>query len=215
MISLIRGLLPMVLIFASIFWPAGSARACSLDPGVAHADRLAGSKAAFIGTLLSKQPLTDSSIAELADRIYRFRVQTGVKGVLGEEVSVRFGSDFAGCTGEFSTKEPVGILLFQDEGDAWLSGVGGFMLPNDLKDARRTLGAAAPSLQTAKPSPASAGLSASSVHPNASSVQSDSRGEKIPLWTILLIGSFIFGPAVLIFARGQYQVLHGPEEGRR
>lgn len=196
------GLIFAVWVFASVFWNAESVSACSLDPEVTARDRLAGSKAAFIGTLLSSQPMKNPSIPELGERIYRFRVDKAIKGALGEEVGVRFGSDFAACTGEFSSEGPVGILLFESEDGVWRSDVSGLILPNDLEEASGVSATALSRTPTAPSPQPSFRASASEADPaQASAVERSHQGSRIPLWAILLAGVLAFGPAIAVLAK--------------
>lgn len=112
----LRTAVALVVMFSVFAFADGPAHACSCAIGDPR-DALHASDAAFVGSLTSKQDISDQKA------IYTFSVETSVKGDLGASVDVESAAYGAACGFEVPTGKRIGILLrLQGDGD-WTGGL--------------------------------------------------------------------------------------------
>ena len=105
----------LILVLALTFAVPAAARAADC-PRASVKDKLAGADVAFVGTVLAVRPVGNGGGIPLGD--YRFDVLHGVKGDVGERVTVRAARlvdiDLQEVTA--GSKVPIGVLASRENG---------------------------------------------------------------------------------------------------
>ena len=102
------------------------AMGCSCMAPVDLGSMIDEAPAAFVGTMVDRQPGVDEF-----DAVFVFDVEEWVKSDLGDQVAIHSGSDSAMCGFETPTGERMGLLVYND-GATLTSGLCSMVSPDEL-----------------------------------------------------------------------------------